>query len=175
MPHLGFLPVRCVKWHHMHTCLLFMKCMLKQEDRTFYVPIIYLFFQINASETNSWHTVGSLSLQAGSHPRFCSLFSVYTAKTLYFPTDKGSLPPKPQFCTYRYHSTAFYLGTSFLALTESSCSFSWVTEMQDKRHRCWGADHKKFELSLIIFPGGNSSLACSSHCTSSSYFIFIIA
>lgn len=123
VPHLGFLPVPCVKWHHMHMCLLFMKYMLKQEDRTFYVPIIYLFFQINASETNSFCTVGSLSLQAGSDPRFCSLFSVYTAKTLYSPTAKGSLPPKPQFCTYRYHSTAIYLGTSFLALTESSCSF----------------------------------------------------
>lgn len=134
--------LKCLTWTclvlHDITCihLFFMKCMLKQEDRTLCVPIIYLLFQTNASETNSWCTVGSLSLQAGPGPTFCthSLFSAHTAKILYSPPAQGSLPLKPQFCTYTYNSIAIYLGTSFLALTESSCSFPWVMVMQGKRH-----------------------------------------
>lgn len=96
-----------------------MKCMLEQEGRAFHVPIIYPLFQINSLEAFSWHTVDSLSLQAGPGPRFCSLlFSVHSAKMLHSPSVPESLPPKLWFCLYRYHSTAIYSGASSWALTK---------------------------------------------------------
>ena len=117
-PHVGPLPVPHVLLDAAYVCVCFMKYMLEQEGRVFHVPIIYPLFQINASEASSWHTVGSLSLQAGPGPRFCSLFSARSAKVLHSPPAQKSFPPKLQFFLYRYHSTAIYSGASTWALTK---------------------------------------------------------
>lgn len=132
-PHLGLLPGSRVLIGIAYICVCFMKCMSEQEGRAFHVPIIYPAFQINPSETFSWHTVGSLSLQAGPGPGFCSLFSGHSAKMLYSPPARESLPPKLQFCLYRCHSTAIYSGASSWALTEG-CPFLPMS-YRDARHR----------------------------------------
>lgn len=116
--HHGLLPVPHVLIDMAYVCVCFMKCMLEQEGIAFHVPIIYPLFQTNASEMFSWHTVGSPGLQAGPGPRFSSLFSARSAKTLHSPPAQKSLPPKLQSCLYRPHSTAIYTGASSWALTE---------------------------------------------------------